>query len=607
VRDKDNKLHAALREGSKSFRYGFLFGMGAQRAGTIVRNTIKAAEAADSTCGLMQRLFGAGSLDAAALTRVGTEALRKFVAATPGLGQLRQSLKVQARKGWIPGLDRRRVPVLAEYTALNYAVTSAEAMICKRWLADVHDELRCQFKYGWQGNVVLVGWIHDELVACCRPEIADQVGAVMKRYATEAGEHYSFKVPLDADYKIGRSWAGDPINKSNGVPEPPKIAIESGPDVELAAAGTDGPTSARGDIPTSGNDDLDELPVPASKQEPKPAPKPEAKAKPEPQGSGDGSRKAVVQDKYVEEHAGEPFSDLYLQRQGYVPRCAFRYTLPDGTLVYRQIRYELRDGITPTEKRPRKRFLPCHQVNGGWVLGAGKRRVLFNWPAIVRAGPGATIIVTEGEANAADLIKAGLLATTVLSHQWGLECVAALTGCHLIILEDHDEDGRRLAEDARCKLAPVAASIRVVPYSHLWRHLSPEKRGAEPALHEDVSDWIKKGGDPTKLIEICREIPIAGAAPTIINIGEWDNQPIPEQEWAVPDRYPRRQTGLFSGEGGEGKSSIVLHLCAAHALGRDWLGVTPQPGPAISRCRGRCRRSAPQVWSLGQSLWCAFL
>jgi hypothetical protein len=225
--------------------------------------------------------------------------------------------------------------------------------------------------------------------------------------------------------------------------------------------------------------------------------------------------------------------------------------------------------------------LPRHQVNGSWILGAGNRRVLYNWPAVVRAGPGATVVVTEGEGNAADLIKAGLLATTVLSHQWGPESVAALTGCHLIILEDHDEDGRRLADEARSKLALVAASIRVVPYMHLWSRLSPAVRGAEPALHEDVSDWIKKGGDPAKLIEICREIPIVGAAPIIIDIGEWDEQPLPEQEWAVDDRYPLRQTGLFSGEGGEGKSSVVLHLCAAHALGRDWLGVTPRPGPAI--------------------------
>jgi hypothetical protein len=34
----------------------------------------------------------------------------------------------------------------------------------------------------------------------------------------------------------------------------------------------------------------------------------------------------------------------------------------------------------------------------------------------MRAGPGSFVFVTEGEKNADVLIKAGLLATTVLSH-----------------------------------------------------------------------------------------------------------------------------------------------------------------------------------------------
>src|SRR5262249_34827341 len=225
VRNKENKLHTALREGAKSFRYGFLFGMGAKRAGTIVRNTIKAAEAVDPTCGLMSRYFGSTAHpDEAALKRVGTEALRKFTAATPGLGQLRANFAARAHSGWLPGLDGRRVPVLAQYTTLNYAVTSAEAVICKRWLINVHDELGTRFRSGWDGDVVIVAWVHDELVCCCRPEIADQVGEIMVRYAKEAGEHYKLRLPLDADYKTGRSWAGDPINKLNGAaPEPPNV------------------------------------------------------------------------------------------------------------------------------------------------------------------------------------------------------------------------------------------------------------------------------------------------------------------------------------------------------------------------------------------------
>jgi RecA-family ATPase len=66
-----------------------------------------------------------------------------------------------------------------------------------------------------------------------------------------------------------------------------------------------------------------------------------------------------------------------------------------------------------------------------------------------------------------------------------------------------------------------------------------------------------------------------------INMSNWDNEPVPKQEWAVFNRIPKRQCVLFTGEGGAGKSTEQLHLCAAHVLGRDWLGSLPEPGPAI--------------------------
>jgi RecA-family ATPase len=66
-----------------------------------------------------------------------------------------------------------------------------------------------------------------------------------------------------------------------------------------------------------------------------------------------------------------------------------------------------------------------------------------------------------------------------------------------------------------------------------------------------------------------------------INIAAWDDEPVPQQDWAVPDRIPLRQCTPFSGEGASGKSTIQLHLSAAHVLGKDWLGSLPEPGPAI--------------------------
>ena len=211
-RDKADKVHTAIREGAKRFRYAFLYGCGPATAGRIINDTIRAVQQIDSADDLQQRFLGSSAHpNEAALKRIGKQALDKFETGTPGLQRLRQASEAHAcRHGWLPGLDGRRVPVRALYTALNFIVTSSEAIICKRWLVRVHDELCDRFRYGWDGDVVIVLWIYDELVVCCRPEIADQVGEIMVRHAKEPGEFYGFKVPLDAEYKIGRSWAGEP-------------------------------------------------------------------------------------------------------------------------------------------------------------------------------------------------------------------------------------------------------------------------------------------------------------------------------------------------------------------------------------------------------------
>jgi RecA-family ATPase len=66
-----------------------------------------------------------------------------------------------------------------------------------------------------------------------------------------------------------------------------------------------------------------------------------------------------------------------------------------------------------------------------------------------------------------------------------------------------------------------------------------------------------------------------------IDISDWDNEPLPEYEWAVPGLIPLHQTGIFSGDGGLGKSTMGLQLVAAHVLGRAWLQFLPEPRPAF--------------------------
>ena len=66
-----------------------------------------------------------------------------------------------------------------------------------------------------------------------------------------------------------------------------------------------------------------------------------------------------------------------------------------------------------------------------------------------------------------------------------------------------------------------------------------------------------------------------------LDMSAWDDQPVPEREWIIRDRVPIRQVGLFSGEGGTGKSIIELMKNVAHVTGKDWLGSMPEPGPAL--------------------------
>jgi hypothetical protein len=281
-----------------------------------------------------------------------------------------------------------------------------------------------------------------------------------------------------------------------------------------------------------------------------------------------------------ENREGQPFDDSSLIARGYI-RTVYDYELADGTLLYQQNRYDkAEDRLQAGVDAPKKKFLPCrplatfdrqHNI-GDRILGAGPRRVIFNWPAIVRAGPGSTVLVPEGEKKAKDLIAAGLLATTVISHKWTDECIAALTGFDVILLEDHDDDGRKLAAKARDLLSKVAKSIRVVPCAHLWKYLDPARAGTEPPPNGDVSDWLYYGGDATKLLKICCEIPAEGSIAA--NSHDFPaEETIPMWDFLYGKHLLRGTVSGTAAPGGTGKSSMSIAEALALTSAKLILGV----------------------------------
>src|SRR5262249_6915987 len=103
---------------------------------------------------------------------------------------------------------------------------------------------------------------------------------------------------------------------------------------------------------------------------------------------------------------GDKFNDDFLTRRGFTATYS-SYDMPDGTPSTRCSAYSQpqarRPGANMTKNLslPRRPFTPKafdRQYNiGDCVFGAGDRRIIFNWPAVMRAGPGTTVFVCEGE------------------------------------------------------------------------------------------------------------------------------------------------------------------------------------------------------------------
>src|SRR5262249_17261624 len=111
--DKQNKIHIAIREGAKSFRYAFLYGAGSAQAGRIVGNIMRTVQQIDPGNDLHRQFFGETARPSESkLKQIGQKAISKFIRGTPGLQRLRTRLEEGSKRhSWLPGLDGRRVPV----------------------------------------------------------------------------------------------------------------------------------------------------------------------------------------------------------------------------------------------------------------------------------------------------------------------------------------------------------------------------------------------------------------------------------------------------------------------------------------------------------------
>jgi RecA-family ATPase len=77
------------------------------------------------------------------------------------------------------------------------------------------------------------------------------------------------------------------------------------------------------------------------------------------------------------------------------------------------------------------------------------------------------------------------------------------------------------------------------------------------------------------------DTPTAPTFRRVINPADWEGKPVPARKWIVPDVIPDETVAILSGDGAGGKSLLALQLGAARALGKEWIGLLPEPGRTL--------------------------
>lgn len=174
------------RDQAKTFIYAFLYGAGNGKIGSIIGKT----------------------------ARAGGVIRKRFLQKTPSLKKLQTGVSNTVKsKGYLKGLDGRKLHIRSSHSALNTLLQSAGALVCKQWIVEFVKLLKEQDLY--QTKVRIVAWVHDELQMeidedlvseVSSGEYASVIGDLSIQAIENAGIALGIRVPLTGDYKVGKNW-----------------------------------------------------------------------------------------------------------------------------------------------------------------------------------------------------------------------------------------------------------------------------------------------------------------------------------------------------------------------------------------------------------------
>jgi len=202
------------RDDAKTWFYGYVYGAGDNKLGSILLKTPAERkaywEANPSARWLYQQRKEQGrgvTKGEACMIDRGAKAREAFLKNLPALEKLTKAVQEKAKKqGYLIGLDGRKLYIRGQHSALNTLLQSAGAVQMKLALVILDGTLQAQGLL--QGiNYEFLANVHDEVQIECDEELADGIGRLAVESIRRAGEELGFGCPLDGEYKVGTSWA----------------------------------------------------------------------------------------------------------------------------------------------------------------------------------------------------------------------------------------------------------------------------------------------------------------------------------------------------------------------------------------------------------------
>ena len=161
----------------KTISYAFLYGAGNLKLGYTYDKSLSENEA----------------------RKKGKEIREAYVSAIPGLKELLAAVHKASERGYVHGLDNRRILVDSRHKSLNYLIQGSSAIIAKKWLVLANESL--------PEHTHQLAFVHDELQFETKQEQVEDLKFLLELTAVQAGEFYKLRCPIAAESQAGNSWA----------------------------------------------------------------------------------------------------------------------------------------------------------------------------------------------------------------------------------------------------------------------------------------------------------------------------------------------------------------------------------------------------------------